>query len=157
MPTQAFTKQKQVGVGFEALVDPVLREKGFEIVDTDSWSYRRKQGVDRVVKINGQQCNLEMKFDKMSEATGNVALELKAIGHSISPIWIYGFPQASEIDLYTMFLKDLKQYAFQYYKTRPGAIKRAGEYGDWILLVPKCEFIIQPFVKNFKTIKNNQV
>ena len=86
MRTASFVKAKRIGRRFESLVDPVLLEKGFEIVDTDKWSYRDKKGVDKVVKINDRRCNLEIKFDAMSEQTGNVCIEELAVKQSNSPI-----------------------------------------------------------------------
>src|ERR1051325_10994794 len=107
MPTASFTKAKERGRYFESLLDPVLIEMGFTIIDTDKWDYRRKKGVDRVVKIKGQQCNFEYKYDEMSEVTGNVCIEIGSLRQSNSPIWLYGLPEGDQVKVYTMFLKDI--------------------------------------------------
>lgn len=160
MPTVAFKEAKKIGRWFEAQVRDVLREvgkeKGIELIDSEKLKYRDKRGWDCEVRLrSGARCKVEVKYDERSEATGNVAIEPLAVGHSISPIWIYGLPYASRIDLYAMFLADLKEYAYQYYKAHPGAIRRAGEFGDWVILVPKWEFVSQSFVRKLKTINLN--
>lgn len=155
MSTTSFIQAKKIGRKFEAQVRDVLRDTGFEVVDSDKQSYLNKRGWDCLVRVKGQEARIEIKYDALSELTQNVALEPRAIGHSISPIWVYGLPQTQEIALYAMFLSDLKKYAYEYYKAHPGAIKRAGEWGDWVILVPKWEFVSQPFVRKLKTINLN--
>src|ERR1044071_6681855 len=115
MPTTSFVQAKRIGRHFEARVREVLREvgkeKGIEVIDSEKLSYRQKKGWDCEIRlVSGARCKVEMKYDQMSEATGNVCIEESAIRQSISPIWVYGLPQDSQIDLYTMYLSDLAVY-----------------------------------------------
>jgi len=90
---------------------------------------------------------MEIKYDEMSEQTGNVCVELAALRQSISPIWLYGLPQASRIDLYCVFLKDLTPYAEGHPNKR-----LVGEFRVPAALIRKDEFTRQSFIKHFKTI-----
>lgn len=152
MPSQAFVKAKRVGRWFEGLVDPVLSEMGFQVIDTDKRRYNEKKGSDRIVKIfkNGRWhvCKLEMKFDVLSEQTGNVAVDLDSIKKSDSPIWIYGLPEGNRIDCYSMLLSDLAPFAQNWPTKCPG-----GEFGGLLALIPKHTFLGQKFVHKFKTIE----
>lgn len=147
MPTQAFITAKKRGIWFERLLDPVLIEMGFEIIDTDKWDYRRKKGVDRVVRIKGHECNLELKFDEYSESSGNVCVEIAALRQSVSPIWIYGLPRGNQIDIFTMYHKDLAPFAYNWpFK------KLVGEFKTPAAIIPIGVFASQSFIHKFKTI-----
>jgi hypothetical protein len=47
----------------------VLISKGCEVIDSERLSYQRKKGWDRLIKLKGEQCYLEVKFDHMAENT----------------------------------------------------------------------------------------
>ncbi len=127
---------------------PLLIEMGFRVIDTDGWSYRLKKGVDVIVEIKGARCGIEFKFDRMSERTGRVAVDLDSINKTTSAIWIYGLPDGSRIDCYAMQIKDLAPFARAWPNKR-----KVGENG-WVeaALIPKQIFISQQFVRPFKTI-----
>ena len=146
MPSVAFIRQKEVGREFEKLMMPVLEGMGFRVIDTDHWSYESKRGQDVVVEIQGERCSLEFKLDKLSESTGNVAIDLDSIDHTKSAIWIYGLPEGNQIQVYAMFIKDLAPFARNYPR------KNIGEFKRPCSLIPKAVFITQPFVKQLKTI-----
>jgi hypothetical protein len=155
MPTASFVKAKKTGRWFEAQVRGVLREvgkeKGIEVIDSENLSYRQKKGWDCEVRLaSGARCKVEVKLDQMSEATGNVCLELLALDQSISPIWVYGLPSEGQICLYTAYRDDLRAFAQFWPIKRP-----VGEYGVVASLIPKGVFLSQPFVKKFKIIKLN--
>jgi hypothetical protein len=120
---------------------------GMTVLDSEHLKYAQKKGWDCEVRINGERCKVEIKFDAMSETTGNVCLEIPALRQSVSPIWIIGLPQGPKIDLYTAFLKDLLPYA----EAHPNK-RLVGEFRVPAALPSKTEFISQPFIKHFKTI-----
>ena len=155
MPTQSFVQQKRIGRPFELRVQDVLREvgkeKGIEVIDSENLSYRQKKGWDCEIRLaSGARCKVEVKLDQMSEATGNVCLELLALEQSISPIWVYGLPSEGQICLYTAYRDDLRAFAQSWSIKRP-----VGEFGGLAALVAKDVFISQPFVKKFKAIQIN--
>lgn len=160
MPSVAFLKQKKVGRWFEALVRPELSAMGLEVIDTEKERYRFKKGRDCLVRIKNPdgtykrneqgyviQCNIEVKYDAMSETTGNVCIDLDSINKSTSAIWILGLSVGSQIDLYGAFLADLGPYAISHPNKRP-----VGEFQQLASLIPKDEFISLPFIKKLKTI-----
>jgi hypothetical protein len=148
MPTQSFVQAKKIGRWFEALTRSTLAERGFEVIDSEKLKYKDKRGWDCEVRINNERCKMKIKYDFMSETTGNVCLELSTIRQSQSPIWIYGLPQNAQIDLYTMYLSDLATYVDSWPIKRP-----VGEFQLPAALIPKHIFISQSFVKKFKTIQ----
>jgi hypothetical protein len=147
MESAYFKDRKKVGRWFESEVEKVLKEKGCEVIDSDNLKYRDKKGWDREVRINGELCKLEMKYDELSEATGNVCIEPAALHQSISPIWIYGLPENGDVSLYSMFLKDLLPFADGY-----PVKKLVGEFKIPAALVPKHVFLSQSFVHKFKVL-----
>ncbi len=150
MPSASFVKQKKVGRYFENLLDPVFIEMGFKVYDSDHLRYQQKKGWDKELEIKGVRSKVELKYDAMSEQTGNVAIDLDSIAKSISAIWIYGLPEGNQIHVYTMYLSDLAPYAQNW------PIKRLG--GEWaspIALIPKATFLGQDWVNKFKTINLN--
>jgi hypothetical protein len=146
--SQYFKDRKRVGRLFEAECEKIMREKGMEVIDSEKLKCRDKRGWDRLVKINGQQCRIEIKFDELSELTGNICIELSALRQSISPIWLYGLPEGNQVHIYSMFLTDLAPFA-ESWPTK----KLVGEFHIPAALVPKLTFINQPFVKQFKVIQ----
>ncbi|MGI9107122.1 MAG: hypothetical protein ACR2G4_12845 [Pyrinomonadaceae bacterium] len=105
MPTsQHFKQQKRIGRWFEAECEKLMLQKGMEVIDSDHLTYRQKKGWDREVFVNGAKAKVEMKYDQLSEQTGNVCIELSAVRQSISPIWLYGLPEGSTVDVYAMYL-----------------------------------------------------
>lgn len=163
MPSVAFKQKKKEGIWFQELLYPHLEALGMEVVDSDKERYEVKKGYDCLVRIknpdgtyrrneDGQviQDRLEIKFDKMSEKTGNVFIDLDSVRKSTASIWITGLPDGTKIDCYAMFLADLGPYAESYPIKRPG-----GEFGGLGALIPKASFIALPFVKKFKTIQTN--
>jgi hypothetical protein len=104
-----------------------------------------------LVKVNGEQCKIELKYDVMSALTGNVCLEIGAIRQSVSPIWIYGLPEQGQVNVYSMYLKDLAPFAESY-----PVKKLVGEFGIPAAIVSKSVFISQPFVHKFKVLTTNQ-
>jgi hypothetical protein len=147
MPTQAFIKAKQVGRHFENLLDPIFIEMGFKVYDSDHLRYQDKKGWDKELEINGKRSKVELKYDAMSEQTGNVCIDLDSIEKSEAAIWIIGLPEGNRVDCYSMLLSDLAPYALQW------PIKReVGEFRQQAALIPKVTFIGQDFVKKFKTI-----
>jgi hypothetical protein len=107
MPSASFVKQKKVGRYFENLLDPVFIEMGFKVYDSDHLRYQQKKGWDKELEIKGQRSKVELKYDAMSEQTGNVFVDLDSIRKSTASIWIYGLPEGSKIDVYATFLSDL--------------------------------------------------
>ena len=150
MPSTSFVKQKKVGRWFEDLLDPVLIEMGFKVYDSDHLRYQDKKGWDKELEIKGVRSKVEIKYDAMSEQTGNVFIDLDSIRKSIAAIWIIGLPQGSKIHVYATFLSDLAPYSESYPIKRSG-----GEFGLSGALIPKYIFIALPFVKKFKTIQIN--
>jgi hypothetical protein len=150
MPSQAFKIQKLVGREFEQAMLPVLSEMGFRIIDTDSWSYRLKKGVDVIVEIKGERCGIEFKLDKMSEKTHQVAIDLDSLNKTTAGIWMYGFPRGNEVDVYSMKTTELGPFAFKW-----PIKKNVGEWSMPVALVPKSVFIGQSFVHFFKTLSIN--
>lgn len=121
---------------------------GFQVLDSETRKYKDKKGWDCEVSIKGQRCKLEFKYDELSEITNNVCIELNSLYQSVSPIWVYGFPNGSRIDCFSMYLKDLTPYAESY------PIKRmVGEFQTPAALIPKDTFLAQSFVKKFRTIE----
>lgn len=150
MPSTSFVKQKSVGQYFEDLLDPVFIKMGFKVYDSDHLKYHQKKGWDKELEIKGVRSKLELKYDAMSEQTGNVFIDLDSIRKSAAAIWIIGLPDGPRIDIYATFLTDLAPYAESYPIKRPG-----GEFGLSGALIPKATFISLPFVKKFKTINFN--
>ncbi|SRR5258708_745653 len=148
MPSASFVRAKEKGRYFEELMVPVLIEMGFTVIDTDHWKYSQKKGVDKIVEINGARCGLEFKYDRMSEQTGNCCIDLDSINKTTSAIWIYGLPNGSRIDVYSMRISDLAPFA------QAWPIKRKVGENGWVeaALIPKQTFINQPFVHHWKTI-----
>lgn len=151
MPSTSFVKQKKVGRWFEALLDPVFIEMGFKVYDSDHLRYQQKKGWDKELEVKGKRSKVELKYDAMSEYTGNVFIDLDSIRKSTASIWIIGLPEASKIDCYATFLADLGPYAESYPIKRPG-----GEFGLSGALIPKATFISLSFVKKFKSIHLSQ-
>ena len=160
MPTQSFIQAKKVGRWFERLMKPELETIGLEVIDSDKQRYEIKKGFDCLVKVknpdgtykrNGQgvviQNRLEIKYDKMSEQTGNVCIDLDSINKSTSSIWIFGLPYNAKIDTYAVLLSDLAPYALSWPNCLP-----AGEFRAPAAIIPKDTFTSLPFVKKFKTI-----
>lgn len=145
--SEYFKNRKQVGRWFEGEVEKVMREKGMEVIDSEKLKYREKKGWDREAIVAGHRCKIEMKYDELSELTGNVCIEISALRQSISPIWVYGLPDQGEVEAYSMFLKDLAPFAENY-----PVKKLVGEFRIPAALVPKWEFVNQPFVHKFKTL-----
>lgn len=149
-PTSYFKDRKRIGRWFEAECEKLMRAKGMEVIDSEKLKYRDKKGWDREVIINGARCKVEIKYDELSEQTGNVCIEGLALNQSASPIWLYGLPEGDTVSVYAMYLKDLAPFV-QSYPIK----KRVGEYGLQAALVPKHVFLNQPFVYKFKTIQKN--
>jgi len=150
MPSTSFVKQKKIGRWFEDLLDPVFIGMGFKVYDSDHLKYRDKKGWDKELEIRGQRSKVELKYDAISEQTGNVFVDLDSVRKSTASIWIIGLPESSKIDCYATFLSDLGPYAESYPIKRPG-----GEFGLSGALIPKATFISLSFVKKFKTINLN--
>jgi hypothetical protein len=129
---------------------PVLEQMGFRVIDVDHWGYKYKKGRDIIVEVKGTRCSLELKYDKMSEKTGYVCLDLDSINKTSSAIWLYGLPKGNEVDVYSMRISDLSPFARNWPIKRP-----AGEFRQLVALVPKATFIGQKFVYPFKTINLN--
>ncbi|MFP5261019.1 MAG: hypothetical protein ACLGJB_03835 [Blastocatellia bacterium] len=153
MPSKSFTIQKLIGREFEQAMIPVLSEMGFRIIDTDSWAYRHKKGVDVIVDIKGVRCALEFKLDKLSERTQHVCIDLDSIQKTTSAIWIFGLPRTPYIDCYATKIADLAPFTYQYAKDNPGAVKRVGEFKQECVMIPKYIFTRLPFISKFKTIE----
>lgn len=148
MPESEYFKQKKkIGRWFEGEIKKVLIEKGCEVIDSEKLKYKDKKGWDREVVIKGERAKVEMKYDELSESTGNVCIELSALRQSISPIWLYGLPEQGKINVYSMYLKDLAPFAENY-----PVKKLVGEFKIPAALVPKEVFIKQPFIGKFKTL-----
>jgi hypothetical protein len=160
MSTTAFKTKKKVGMWFQNLLYPEMESLGLEVIDTDKLSYNRKRGVDCVVKLKNKDGsyklnsqgfiifeNIEIKYDAMSEQTGNVYIEQGALDHSRSAIWLYGLPDASKIDCYSVLLSNLREYA-----PKLGTPVLGGEYGTTGYLIPKSVFTSQSWVHHWKII-----
>jgi hypothetical protein len=155
MPSRSFVVQKLIGREFEQAMIPILQEKGMRVIDVDHWGYRHKRGRDVIVEVKGGRCSIEFKYDRMSEKTGRVCIDLDSMNHTDSAIWIYGLPRGSEIDVYATKISDLAPYTHQYIKDHPGALQRVGEFKQECLMIPKLVFTSLPFISKFKTIKLN--
>ncbi len=174
MPSQAFTVAKKIGRWFEALVRAEImkmatdKRANIRLIDTDRQSYQQKQGNDCLIYLTTpdgtiHRCKLEIKLDRMSQATGNVYLDLDSINKSDSPIWAIGLPEGEPVEVkyqgirftvgrtirvYTMFHKHLAPYARQCPRRSIG--------GEFKLSNPtpaKAEFLAQPFINKFRTIE----
>ena len=86
---------------------PVLSELGMRVIDTDSWSYNLKRGRDCIVEVKGHRNGIDFKYDRMSEQSGRVCIDLDSLSHTDSAIWIFGLPRGSEIDCYVVKTSDL--------------------------------------------------
>jgi len=149
-PSQSFTIQKIIGREFEQAMIPHLEEAGLRVIDVDHWSYNQKKGRDVIVETQGHRNSIEFKFDKLSEKTGNIVIDLDSINKTSSAIWIYGLPEGDKVHTYTMRITDLAPFA------RAWPIRRCvGEFSQPVALVPKSTFLSQPFVFKFKTINLN--
>lgn len=153
MPSRSFVVQKLIGREFEQAMIPVLQEKGMRVIDVDHWKYRDKRGRDVIVEVKGQRCSLEMKYDRMSEKTGRICIDLDSMNKTDSAIWLFGLPRGLEIDVYATKTTDLAPYAYQYIKMHPGALQRVGEFKQECLMIPKPVFTSLPFISKFKTIE----
>lgn len=147
MPTVAFKQAKVKGRYFESLMRRELLVMGFEVLDSDHLKYRDKKGWDCEVRIKGERCKVEFKYDEASEITGNVCVELASLRQSIAPIWIYGLPEGNQIYTYAVYLADLAPYVLRWPITRLG-----GEFATPLALIPKSTFLRQPFIKKLKVI-----
>lgn len=128
-----------------------LRNGGYYIVDLDKEKYEVKKQGDFLMKVlqDGRWISnaVECKYDEMSEQTGNVCVDLDSINKTNAPFWIYGFPNGSRIDVYSMRISDLAPFAREY------PIKRkVGEFAQEAALIPKSVFTSQPFINHWKTI-----
>lgn len=142
-----FKRQKKIGRWFEAECEKLMLQKGMAVVDSEKLPYARKKGWDREVSINGNKAKIEMKYDAMSEQTGNTCIELDSLRQFISPIWLYGLKEADQVKVYAMYLEELKPFAESYpFK------KRVGEFCLEAAIIPTYIFTSQPFVKKFGTI-----
>ena len=150
MPSKAFVIAKLIGREFEQAMIPVLEERGFRVIDVDGWKYSQKKGRDVIVEIQGHRSSIEFKYDRMSEKTGNVVVDLDSLNKTDSAIWIYGLPEGKVIHTYSMKTTELGPYALNWSVKRP-----AGEFGGLVALIPKRTFLGQKFVYKLKTINLN--
>jgi hypothetical protein len=164
MSSVAFKQAKARGRWFEALVRPMLIEMGLEPEDSDHKKYSEKKGYDCLVRIKDKSGvyirdiygrviteRIEIKFDELSELTGNVAVDLDSINKSTAAIWIYGLPEGGQIHVYAMELRHLAPFAQKWPLKKP-----AGE-NHWVevAVIPKYVFLSQPFIKKLKIINLN--
>jgi hypothetical protein len=150
MSSTSFVKQKRIGRQFENLLDPVFIELGFKVYDSDHLKYQQKKGWDKELEIKGVRSKVELKYDAMSEQTGQVFIDLDSIRKSTAPIWIIGLPSEAQISTYSVLLSDLAPYAESYPIKVPG-----GEFRALGALISKDIFINLPFVNKFKIINLN--
>lgn len=155
MSSVAFNIQKEVGREFEKPMMKLLEEKGFRVIDVDSWSYKLKKGRDIIVEYEGERASIEMKYDRMSEKTGRVCIDLDSLSKTESKYWIFGLPRGDQVEMYAMFSAKLKDFVREYSKN-PGALKKVGEFQQYCLFVPKLVFINQPFINKFGAINLNE-
>ena len=47
------------------------------------------RGYDLVASRNGEEVKIEVKNDLMAETTGNVAIEIRCLEYTQSPVWVY--------------------------------------------------------------------
>jgi hypothetical protein len=153
MSSRSFVVQKEVGREFEKPMMKVLEEKGFRVIDVDSWSYRLKKGRDIIVEYQGQRASIEFKFDKLSEKTGRVCLDWDSMSKTESKYWIYGLPEGDKIAVYAMYASQLRDFALAYVRSHPESMKRVGEFKQYCAMIPKPVFISQPFISKFGTIE----
>ena len=150
MPSRSFVVQKLIGREFEQAMIPVLQEIGFRVIDVDGWKYSQKKGRDVIVEIQGHRSSIEFKYDRMSEKTGQVCIDLDSLNKTDSATWIYGFPEGEVIHTYSMKTTELGPYAIKW------PIRRAvGEFRQECALIPKRTFTSLPFVYKLKTINLN--
>lgn len=147
MPSRSFVVQKIIGREFETAMIPVLEQAGMRVIDVDSWAYKYKKGVDVIVEVKGVRCGIEFKYDKMSEKTGNVVIDLDSLGKTTAGIWIYGFKRGDFVDTYSMRTTELSPFAFNWPVRKP-----VGEFRQLAAFMRKEQFLSQPFVFKFKTI-----
>jgi hypothetical protein len=149
-PSALFTIKKIEGREFELAMIPHLEEAGLRVIDVDHWSYNQKKGRDVIVETQGHRNSIEMKYDRMSEKTGQICIDLDSINKTVSHIWIYGLPEGEKVHTYTMRITDLAPFA------RNWPIRRCvGEFSQPVALVPKSTFLAQKFVYPFKIINLN--
>src|ERR1044072_8135009 len=153
-PSTSFVRQKEVGREFEMAMMQTLRDTpGVRVIDVDSWGYKHKMGRDIIVEVKGQRGSLELKYDRMSEQTGRVAVDWDSMSKTQSRYWIYGLPKDGKIAVYAMYASRLRDFALQYAKDHPSSMKRVGEFNQYCIIIPKETFIAQPFINYFKTIE----
>jgi hypothetical protein len=153
MPSRSFVVQKLIGREFEQAMIPVLESMGMRVIDTDSWSYRLKRGRDCIVEVKGQRNGIDFKYDKLSEQSGRVCVDVESLQHTDSAIWVFGLPRGSEIDCYALKTSDLAPYTYQYARMNPGAVLKVGEFKQAGVMIPKSIFTKLPFINKFKTIE----
>jgi hypothetical protein len=155
MPSRSFVVQKLIGREFEQALMPVLKSMGFRVIDVDLWGYKHKKGRDIIVEIKGQRASLELKYDKLSELTHNVAIDWDSMSKTQSKYWIFGLPENGRIAVYAMYASQLRDFALQYVRSHPESMKRVGEFKQYCAMIPKHTFINQPFIGKFGTINLN--
>jgi len=153
MSSVAFKIQKEIGREFEKPMMKVLEEKGFRVIDVDSWSYRLKKGRDIIVEYKGERASLELKYDKMSEQTGRVCIDWDSMSKTESKYWIYGLPEMNKVAVYAMYASQLRDFALAYVRSHPESMKRVGEFKGYCTMIPKSLFVSQPFISKFGTIE----
>lgn len=136
MPTQSFLSARERGRIGQTIVQQKLEKTGWK-VDMVKDGYFRAWDF---IADNGQiRFSGEIKYDEMSDTTGNICLELEAIEHSKAQILVYVFPDKSA---YIMPVEDALNYAKAY-----PVKKRVGEFKGQAAIVPKYIFLNQKFLK----------
>jgi hypothetical protein len=138
-----FTPQLEIGQSFEQSFANLLEIKGWSVTFNEG-EYEDLKTCDLKITKNGLTLWVELKKDLMSQKTGNVCVEIKALSHSKAPILVYGLPTPYWTDIYKMPLKTMLQYAIEY-----PVKKWVGSPKVYAALIPKDIFTSLPFVRRF--------
>lgn len=138
--------QLAIGQRFEQSVANLLTIKGWSVSFNQSKDLSTLKKYDLWAKKEDKSVWIEVKLDAMSQTTGNVCIEIGALRHSQSPVFIIGLPSNQWTDIYKMPLKTILRYAESY-----PVKKLVGQWSVESALIPKDEFVRLPFVKRFTT------
>jgi len=128
---------------FEHLIVNLLHSWGISAGLNPSTEYQGMSAYDVWMMLDGRPLYLECKLDSASKKTGNVCLELRALRHSKSPLFVYGLPYADKklyihvfhpLELESLIRATKLTHTGRFYAYRHVP---AGDYGDECVLVPR--------------------
>lgn len=138
--------QLKIGKRFENSVKNLLEIKGWIVSLNEAKDLETLRKYDLWAKKEDRSMWIEVKLDAMSQTTNNICIELGALRHSQSPVFIIGLPNDQWTDIYFMPLKTILRFAENY-----PVKKLVGQWNVESALIPKNEFVQLPFVRRFTT------